>query len=184
MKTLQVEVAKLIEQREYELAANTALGEMGVKLSVTFLKYGKHFISDKELRDIYTCTLTRGTRSFTFEFGQSLHCSGEYIGHKHMCMNSYGKCLFTKKEVEKMTSFGKREMEIKRNPNFEVPTSYDVISCLQKYDVGSFEDFCSEFGYDVDSISANKVYKAVVNEYDNMAKLFSDEELQILGEIS
>lgn len=62
------------------------------------------------------------------------------------------------------------------------PTLYDVLSCLQKYDVGSFEDFCSEFGYEEDE-TAEKVYKAVVKEFENMERLFSEEELEILGEM-
>jgi len=32
------------------------------------------------------------------------------------------------------------------------PTLYSVLACLQKYDVGTFEDFCNEFGYDTDNI--------------------------------
>ncbi len=59
-------------------------------------------------------------------------------------------------------------------------TYYDVISCVQKYDVGSFQDFCSKFGYDTDSRRAKKIYKAVCKEYDNMERLFNDEELEIL----
>jgi hypothetical protein len=60
------------------------------------------------------------------------------------------------------------------------PTAYDVFSCIQKYDVGSFEDFCSEFGYDTDSRKAEKTYKAVLKEFENVDRLFSDvmEKLQ------
>lgn len=60
------------------------------------------------------------------------------------------------------------------------PTMYDVLACLQKYDVGSFEDFCSEFGYSEDSRQAEKIYKAVQKEFQAVERLFSDviEELQ------
>ena len=60
------------------------------------------------------------------------------------------------------------------------PTMYDVLTCLQKYDVGTFEDFCSEFGYDTDSRAAERTYKAVLKEFAGVEKLFSDviEELQ------
>ena len=54
------------------------------------------------------------------------------------------------------------------------PTPYNVLACLTKYDVGTFENFCSEFGYDTDSIKATKIYKAVVNEYKNVQRLFGD----------
>ena len=60
------------------------------------------------------------------------------------------------------------------------PTPYNVFSCVQKYDVGTFENFCSEFGYDEDSRKAEKIYFAVKKEFQNIERLFSDvmEELQ------
>ena len=66
----------------------------------------------------------------------------------------------------------------------EKPTEYDIMTCLQKYEVGTFEDFCSEFGYDEDSRTAERTYKAVVKEYDGVCRIFSDEELEILQEIN
>ena len=62
----------------------------------------------------------------------------------------------------------------------EEPTLYDVLTCLIKYEVGTFDDFCGNFGYDYDSRSAKKIYKLVLKEYANMERLFSTEELEIL----
>jgi hypothetical protein len=62
----------------------------------------------------------------------------------------------------------------------EEPTLYDVLTCLQKYEVGTFEDFCGEFGYDNDSRTAEKTYKAVVKEFKAMERLFNSEELEVL----
>ena len=56
----------------------------------------------------------------------------------------------------------------------EEPTLYSIISCLQKYDVGSFEDFCSEFGYSEDSRTAERTYNAVCKEFAAVERLFSD----------
>ncbi len=53
----------------------------------------------------------------------------------------------------------------------KTPTPYDVLACLQKYDVGTFEDFCGEFGYDEDSRNAEKIYKAVCKEWANIQNL-------------
>ena len=64
------------------------------------------------------------------------------------------------------------------------PTAYDVLASITKYDVGSFEDFCSEFGYDTDSRKAYKIYKAVLREWKNVEKLWSEEELEQLREIN
>lgn len=59
----------------------------------------------------------------------------------------------------------------------EEPTFYDVLACLTKYDPGSFEDFCSEFGYDTDSRKAEKTYKAVCKEFAAVERLFLEEEV-------
>lgn len=60
------------------------------------------------------------------------------------------------------------------------PTFYDIFTCLQKSDVGSFEDFCGEFGYDADSRKAERIYNAVCNEFKGVDRLFGDilEEMQ------
>lgn len=54
------------------------------------------------------------------------------------------------------------------------PSAYDVLACLQKYDPGTFEDFCSEYDYDTDSKKAEATYKAVVEEWVNVEKLYGD----------
>jgi hypothetical protein len=63
--------------------------------------------------------------------------------------------------------------------NPQAPSMYDVLSCLQKYDVGSLEDFCSEFGYNFETISEykriRKLYDGVCEEYKEFAGLFDGE---------
>ena len=54
------------------------------------------------------------------------------------------------------------------------PTAYDVLACLQKYDIGTFKDFCDDFDYSDDSIKALKLYKAVKKEYEEVYLMFSD----------
>lgn len=63
------------------------------------------------------------------------------------------------------------------------PNAYDILTCLQEYDTGTFENFCSEFGYDTDSRSAEKTYNAVCEEWENVSKLFTTEQIEQLQEI-
>lgn len=60
------------------------------------------------------------------------------------------------------------------------PTMYNILACLQKYNPETFEEFCSNYGYDEDSRKAYKTYKEVCKEYAAVERLFSDclEELQ------
>ena len=64
-----------------------------------------------------------------------------------------------------------------RNAGCEL-SAYDVLSCLQKYDVGTIDDFVSEFGYSVNSWEdvkkIEKTYKAVCREYKNVLRVFGD----------
>ena len=76
-----------------------------------------------------------------------------------------------------------------------LPTEYDVLACLTKYEVGNFEEFCSEFGYDVwaeypeDATKEGynkenyKTWKAVTKEYNNVIRLFGD-VMEDLAEIA
>jgi hypothetical protein len=66
----------------------------------------------------------------------------------------------------------------------EHPTPYSVLACLQKSDVGTFNNFCDEFGYNSDSRKAFKTYKAVKREWENVKKLFSPEQIEMLQEIN
>ena len=58
------------------------------------------------------------------------------------------------------------------------PTAYDVLATLQKYDVGTIDDFVAEFGYEVNSWKdvkrIEKTYKAVRREYNNVVRVFND----------
>ena len=63
------------------------------------------------------------------------------------------------------------------------PTAYDVLACIQKYEVGSFENFCGDFGYNSDSRHVEKIYKTVLKEWKNVSSFFSESELLELQEI-
>lgn len=88
------------------------------------------------------------------------------------------KCKLTRKGKSYTFDFGQSIAN-----GMQEPTMYDILACLQKYDVGSFEDFCSEFGYDTDSRTAEKTYKAVCKEFEAVDRLFSD-VIEELSEIS
>ncbi len=65
----------------------------------------------------------------------------------------------------------------------KLPEAYDVLACLQKYDIGSFGDFCSEFGYEYTKAN-ERIYKAVCREYAKVSSFWTAEELEQLREIN
>ena len=141
---------------KYEKQGTDFLKSTGTELKATFLKNDYHFVDDKDKRDIYKITLKRGDREYKFNFGQSLNNSNKF-------KINYGK-------------LGKTKILVK-------PTTYDILSCLQTDDLVDFKDFCDNFGYSDDSIKAEKIYRAVLNEYENLKMLYSDEELLKISEI-
>ena len=184
MATLPNTIAGLIQNSKYAKATELFLSETGTTIKVEFVEHEKHFDSDKESRDIYDVTIAKGSRSMKIRFGQSINASGEYVGHKNMCLNKFGKYRFTAMEIPKLFNhYDKKTYEVIRNKNFSVPTTYDVLECVTKHDPNSFEDFCSDFGYDIDSLSAKKTYKAVKKEWRDVSRVFSDSDIEAMREI-
>jgi hypothetical protein len=72
--------------------------------------------------------------------------------------------------------------------NRKEPTEYDILACLQKYDVGSFENFISEFGYETeepeDMRRVKRIYEAVCNEYEKVCRCFTEEQIEVMWEIN
>ena len=89
-------------------------------------------------------------------------------------------CVLTRRSRRYTFKFGQ---SISASEKGEKPTAYDILSCLQKYDTGDFENFCGDFGYDTDSRKAEKMYKAVRKEYEALAKMYSEDELALMAEI-
>jgi len=64
------------------------------------------------------------------------------------------------------------------------PNAYDVLACLDLLYEETFEDFCSAFGYNTDSILALKTFEAVKEQDRNLRRLFSKKELEELTNIN
>lgn len=165
----------------YEQQAIDFLQSTETSFNAAFIKYDKYFQDDKEPRDIYKITLQRGDRSYTFEFGQSVNASGNYIVLDHKLGSKIGYRI-TSTQYNKLSYHDKQD--VKENKAYSIPTPYDVLACLTKYHPGSFDDFCSGFGYDTDSKKAEKTYNSVMAEWLNIERLFTDKEIQLLQEIN
>lgn len=117
----------------------------------------------------------------------SVKMTTDFIGHKsHFSgedekRNVYKICI---KRREKQYTFEFGQSIINSEKNI-APNAYDILTCLTKSDPGTFEEFCDEYGYDIDSknierIYIERIYKNVKKEWKNVNNLFEDvlEELQ------
>jgi hypothetical protein len=68
-----------------------------------------------------------------------------------------------------------------------VPTEYDILACLQKYDVGDMDNFMAEFGYEIkctkDMTNFINTYNEVVKEYNDVRRCFTPEQIEAMCEI-
>lgn len=177
------------ETNEYDKQAQDFLDMTDTKFSVKFLKHDKYFEDDKDTRDIYKITLARANRHYTFTFGQSLAESGFKLisrnnkqEYKYLWLSEANKSHDLKQfkfALDRLQSLGSFEIVEPKTPR-----PYDVLAVLSKSDPGTFEEFCSEYGYDTDSRKAENIYHAVVDEWNNLKMLFTDDELDKLSEIN
>lgn len=237
----------------YEKQANDFLKKSGATITADFLKFGSHFEGEETQRNIFKITISKGEKSFSFDFGDSIHNSCNEVtipitetvekievfaglrGFKGTVDGSvkfellkennfeisieeistladklakdYTKNLVEYCERKKISKYDrpntisggeavncitraiKRELEKTttksiRKEEINKPTNYDILACMTKYDPETFEDFCSNFGYDTDSKKAERIYNSVKDEYKNLCDLFNEIEMNELQEIN
>ena len=172
----------------YEKQATDFLEKTGCKMTITYKENRKYFPGDKETRDVYDVKIERGKRVWEFEFGNSIKDS-EFVA-------VYGKTKYPIPENLRGKSNSEITLYVKCNLQSDFgtvkadhikrpvpPSEYSVLACITKWDPGSFDDFCSEYGYDSDSKTANRVYAAVCEEYLNVCRIWNDSEIEELCEI-
>lgn len=120
---------------------------------------------EKEKHCLYEITLTSPRGSMTFDFWDSIRNTRI----RTMPFDAYNV---------------QANKELAAKKKAAVPSVYDVLACLQKCDPGTFENFCSDYGYDEDSRTAIRVYLAVQNEYTQLTRLFTPEQMEELAEIN
>lgn len=182
---------KLIEKTQYEIQAETFLNEAGIVFEHRFLFHGPHWEGEKDFRDVYDLFLTRNGKEHSpivFRFGQSIANSGDYarrLGSAKLLPKSQLKAESIASHNDpssddRLLDCGFKYKAVKR----KAPTAYDLLASITKYDPDTFENFCSEFGYDTDSRKAEKTYFAVQEEWNKVRKFFTTEELEKLREIN
>lgn len=172
----------------YEKQATDFLEKTGCTIEIKFKENRRYFPNDKDTRDVYDIKITRGSRAWSFEFGNSI-ANSEFVA-------VYGRSRYKIPSEMRTKTLAEIKWYVKLNLQSDFgtaggdkiimpkpPTEYSVLACLTKYDVGSFEDFCSEFGYDSDSKTADRVYKAVKEEWLNVCRIWNDSEIEQLQEI-
>ena len=131
---------------------------------------------------------TKQTRDFLQKTGTQLKIkyfgTDKYFFDDKEVRNIY-RCVLKNKRGQYTFKFGDSITSTTKNIK---PTEYDVLACMTKYNVGTFENFISDFGYSIDTKEdynkVSEIYKAVRKEYNALCRLFTLEELEELAEIN
>lgn len=146
------------------------------KIKISTIK--KAYLYDAELRKVIDKNKARKIYN-EFIKANTTKYSTVHVFPYEWFLNEIEQKLIQKATELKERNFG----EGVQSEKIKHPNAYDVLTCLQKYEVGTFENFCADFGYDEDSRKAYKVYESVVVEWENIEKLFTIEQLEQLKEI-
>lgn len=140
----------------------------------------------------YVVTLKNKNGSYTFDFWNSIK-QAELLDDAIYCKeigsfdNQKGDILKKLLKENKITTnplimTGKTLVEVV--DQLITPSCYDVLSCINILSDDTFEDFCHTFGYDEDSITAEKIYRACIDQDRILRKLFNREQLEKLQDIN
>lgn len=167
----------------YELAAQSFLMDTGAKLSVRFIGKEKYFPDDKEPRHVWEFRITRGKRSYTSRFGNSIAAMQE-LEKKMRLLKDYEAThaeTINKHRAAKILD-PLKTWQPAGSPN--CPTAYDILACLHVYEPpATVDDLAVDFGITKPS-EALRIFEAVQKEHAALTSLFTDEELERLAAIS
>ena len=168
-------------KNEYQQQAIDFLNSVGATMRMEYLGKSRPRWDETHLHNHYQVTIrNKAGVSWSFDFWDSLantelcDMTDDDYARKSRHMNFADLPGTEKHNVHWELRNKKKDAEL---------TEYEVLSCLTTYDVGTFEDFCDEFGYSTDSRKTEQTYFAVQDEYNHMHKLFSNIELLQLSEI-
>lgn len=157
---------------EYQEQALEFLKTCNATMQIAFSHIGKNENwKDNELREIYNFTITTTRGSYSSTFYDCIH----HLKRKEQIKKSL-KDIWTTPVRDKIA--------MQKEYKGLFPNEYDILACVQKYDPGIFEDFCSEYGYDEDSKTAERIYFACQKEYGGLCKIFTQNQLELLQEIN
>lgn len=167
---------------EYTKQATEFLKKANATIKIEFvgLAVNKDW-KEKNKRNLYEITLSTPGGSMVFDFWDSIRNTEI----KQMNIEAYAEKRY-KRRFDSLSYSEKvqAQKELKEKKAAAQPNAYDVLACMTKYDPGTFENFCSEFGYNEDSRTAERIYFAVQKEYSELARIFTPEQLEEIQEIN
>ena len=168
--------------KEYVKQAKDFLESCNATMEIKYVGLEKPNWDDDPHRT-YDCTIKTPRGKMMVHFYDSIANTEVYMPfdeyYEKKSRRSYSALSYNEK-----VSFQK---ELKHKRAEAIPTEYDILACLQKYDVGSMDDFFLEFGYEIkctkDMTDFINTYNSVVKEYQDICRCFTEEQIEAMQEI-
>lgn len=169
---------------EYEKQAKDFLDACNAKIKITLVgKEINHLWDETKPRNKYHFIITTPRGSMEGDFWDSIRNTELF----NMSYVQFYEAIQRKSfdavvpaDTPESNQFYKMLKEAK-------PNAYSILSCLEKYDVGSMDEFMHEFGYEIknakDMANFIQTYNAVVQEYNDLCRIFTPEQMEMLREI-
>lgn len=168
---------------DYQAQAKQFLADCNATMEINFIgkEVPTNWFGETKPHNKYQFTITTPKGKYTNVFWDSLFRTEV----SEMTAEDFAKKKY-KAHYQDLTMYHKSSVlrDLKSLKAKAVPTEYDVLACVEKYGYDSFSDFCAEFGYSTDSISAREIFLACGEEYAGLRRIFTEEQMEKLREIN
>lgn len=167
---------------EYEAQAKQFLADCNATMEIKFIgrEIPTHWLGETKQHNKYQFTITTPKGKYTSYFWDSLHNTEvREMTADNLACKKY-KAHYDVLRMHERTNVLRELRELKANA---IPTEYDILACVEKYSYDSFSDFCSEFGFSTDSISARRTFLACGEEYAGLRRISTEEQMEKMREI-
>lgn len=167
---------------EYQAQAKQFLADSNATMEISFIgkEIPSHWLGETKPHNKYQFTITTPKGKYTSYFWDSLHNTEvSEVSERTYAQQKYKAsydCLRSHEKAKARAELAK----LKANAR---PTEYDILAAVEKYGYDSFSDFCAEFGYSTDSISARETFLACGEEYAWLRRIFTEEQMEELRKI-
>lgn len=166
---------------EYVKQARDFLKESNAKMVIKFIGFTSPRWDKENLHATYKIKIKTEKGQIELDFYDSLK-NTELLYYSQL---SYFDDPFGRyqRKYKSLIPYRDFEEKIKKGK----PTEYDILACLTKYDPGRMDDFFSEFGFEIncaqDMFDFIETYNACVKEYNDLCRMFTEEQMEKLREI-
>lgn len=167
---------------EYQAQVKQFLADCNATMEIKFVgkEIPAHWKDETKPHNKYQFTITTPKGKYTSYFWDSLHNTEvSEVSERTYAQQKYKASYDCLRSHEK----AKARAELAKLKANAIPTEYDILACVEKYSYDSFSDFCAEFGFSTDSISARETFLACGEEYAGLRRIFTEEQMEKLMEI-